>query len=156
MGDDFSIRKGILWGIGAMVLVFALVWFVTLATFGMRVATAGLFGRGEAHIQIQSAAFRIAAYEQFFNRCAAVQSHEGAIDALLDELDVYEVGSKNHSRTMTNLTGVKAARAEAIALYNAAATKSYTAGQFRDSDLPYQLPTEPYQGRSIHTTCAIG
>ena len=135
------------------ILFLGILWAFVSLSFGMQVATAGLVGRGEARIQIQSASSRIANYNHFFDKCSSIQGHEGAIDALLDELALYERGSNDFSRVATNLTGVKAARAQAIAEYNNNAQKDYTSGQFRDSDLPYVLDTTSYPQIGRHTVC---
>ena len=135
------------------ILFLGIIWAFVALSFGMQVATAGLVGRGEARIQIQSAGSRIANYNHFFDKCSSIQGHEGGIDALLDELALYERGSDDFSRVATNLTGVKSARARAIAEYNNNAQKDYTSGQFRDSDLPYVLDTTPYPQVGRHTVC---
>lgn len=135
------------------IVFLSIVWVVTFFSFGIRVATAGLVGRGEARIQIQSAGSRIANYELFFNRCAAVKSAEDRIDALEVELALYELGSSDFARTATNLTGVRSQRQQSVNDYNADALKDYTRGQFRDSDLPYQLDDRAYP-EGGKTTCA--
>ena len=54
------------------------------------------------------------------------------------------------SRIQTNLTAVRANRAELINRYNADASREFTVGQFRDNDLPYQLNPDVER-----TVCAI-
>lgn len=79
-----------------------------------------------------NSAFRIQAYERFFNLCAEVQSLESRI-ALLDNGVPL---SDKESKERRGLQGIRASR---IAQYNNDARKDYTVGQFRDSGLPYQL-----------------
>lgn len=143
------------WALFFGVLALVFLWAIFALSFGMQVATAGLVGRGEARIQIQSAGSRITSYNHFFDLCTSIQAHEGAIDALEDEFALYERGSDDYSRVATNLTGVKAARAETIARYNNDAQKDYTIGQFRDSDLPYVLDTTSYPQVGRHTVCIV-
>lgn len=135
--------------------VFFLVLWIVLASsvWGLRVATAGLVGRGEARIQIQSAEFRITAYNHFFDLCAAVQGHEGQIESLQIQLTQTET-TRSRELVLASLAGVTAQRARSIAQYNQDALKDYTQGQFMDSDLPYQLVvnTYPEGGR---TQCAL-
>lgn len=150
---EITAARVALWGVAGVVLVVALWLVLASAIWGLRVATAGIYGRGEARIQIQSAANRIASYEHFFNLCAAVQGQEAQIDALEAELAQHAEGSKDRARTLTNLTGVRAARGRSIAQYNADARKDYTSGQFRDSDLPYQLDATEYP-EGGKTSCA--
>lgn len=120
--------------------------------WGWRWVAAPIEGAVGAREEIQSAEFRIAAYERFFNLCAAVQSHEAQIDALQAELD--EASEEDKSRIRSSLTGVRAQRMRLIREYNSEATRDYTTGQFRDADLPARLePTDyPEEGG---TTCAF-
>jgi hypothetical protein len=151
-----------MWTILAVVLLVGLWLGVASAIWGFGVATAGIYGRGEARKQIQSAPFRIEAYQYFFNQCASIQGMEGKIDALVSQLSQLEPGTRDYSYTLSSLTGVKGLRSEAIAKYNQDALKEYTEGQFRDSDLPYQLPNSEYPssnpGKLMDggaTTCAV-
>ncbi|OGY23554.1 MAG: hypothetical protein A2126_03000 [Candidatus Woykebacteria bacterium GWB1_45_5] len=120
-------------------------WLVIASTiWGLRVATAGIYGRGEAHIQIQSAPFRLEAYQSFFDQCASIQGLEGQIDELTAQLAQLEPGTRAYNYTLSSLTGAKGLRHNAIAKYNQDALKDYTEGQFRDNDLPYQLVDSDY------------
>lgn len=153
--DKNPVRTGM--GLTVVVVIFCLVliWGITAAVFGLRVATAGIVGAGQAKIQIQSAGFRITAYNHFFDLCSSVQTHEVQIDALRAQLsDTTDERSKNIVRS--SLTGVLAARGGAIARYNQDALKEYTEGQFKDADLPYQLATAAYNEQgSNKTKCAL-
>lgn len=147
------------WTLAGAVLLVGLVligitFAFTAAIFGLRVATAGLVGRGEAHIQIQSAEFRIEAYQYFFNQCASIQGLEGQIDELTVQLEQLEPGTRAYNYTLSSLTGVKGLRHAAIAKYNQDALKDYTEGQFRDNDLPYQIPDTNYPDEGGKTICA--
>lgn len=131
----------------------AVVWvMLASALWGFSVATAGIYGRGEAHKQIQSAGSRIANYNHFFNLCAAIQSDEASLDAQFTALAMAETTS-DRSRIQTNIAALQANRARGINQYNVNARKDYTAGQFRDSDLPYQLPTTDYTQKGEKTSC---
>lgn len=129
--------------VGAVVFLLLLCWSIVAVGFGLRVATAGLVGRGQAHITIQSGSNRIAQYDKFFNTCASIQGLEGSIFELersyasAPPADNFEA-----SQRVSNLAGLRALRRQAIAQYNADAAKSYTNGQFRSSDLPYQINAE--------------
>jgi len=134
--------------------VFLVMWLVVIGIWGFGVATAGLYGRGEAIKQIQSDNFRIGAYQYFFNQCASIQGLEGKIDELTIQLSLLEPGTRSYDYTLCSLTGVKGFRHEAIAKYNQDALKDYTEGQFRDSDLPYQLKDSNYPNKGGKTQCA--
>lgn len=129
-----------LW-IGALLVLFGAVWAITFA-FGW--VSAPWNGKLQARQEINSGAFRITAYNHFFDLCASVQGLEGQLDAekaLLPSTTGY-----THDRILTNIGGIEGARAQAIAQYNADANKSYTIGQFRSNNLPYQLPAGAYIG----------
>lgn len=119
--------------------------------FAIKYATADVRGKVAANERIKSAPSRIANYEHFFNLCAAVQANEAQIDALANELAA-STTDRDRARVRTNITGVSAARQRAIFQYNADARKSYTAGQFRDSALPYELDAATYP-EGGKTTC---
>jgi len=137
-----------------VILVFLALWLVVVAIWGLGVATAGIYGRGEAHKDIQSADFQIQAYQTFFNQCASIQGLEGQIDELTTALGYYQSGSREYNITVTSIAGVKGARHQAIARYNQDALKDWTEGQFRDTDLPYQIPDTNYP-EGGKTRCAI-
>ena len=121
-----------------------IIWASVIGIWGFGVATAGLYGRGEAHKEIQSADFRIVAYDHFFNLYASIKSLEGKINELTATLNLLEPGTREYNYTLTALAGVKGLRHEAIQQYNADAQKDWTMGQFRDNDLPYQIPDTEY------------
>lgn len=144
--------KFVLIWIGAVIGVLLFVWVIAAAAFGLRVATAGLVGAGEAHIKTQSADFRLYAYNHFFDLCASVQANEGALDAQFDALSTAE-RPKDKARINSNIAGIKATRQANIARYNADALK-WTVGQFRDSDLPSRLSGADYP-EGGKTVCAV-
>lgn len=116
--------------------------------FAVEWATAPAKGKLEARKAINSGSFRIAAYDHFFNLCASVQTDDARLDAQATELST--ATGDDIQRVQANIAGLTADRAEAINEYNADARKSYTIGQFRSSQLPYQLPTDPHvKGEAI-------
>lgn len=137
------------------VIVFAVVVWLAVASalWGFSVATAGIYGRGEAHKQIQSAEFRITAYNHFFDLCVAVQTDEGSLDAQFDLL-AQTTDAETTRIVNVNIAALKANRLRSINQYNADAAKDYTIGQFRDANLPYQLPAVSYDKKGPHTQCA--
>lgn len=140
-------------GLGMAVLIGVSVLSIALFAAGLafRYFTADVRGRVDAQEQILSGPNRIAQYDHFFNLCASVQSLEAQLDALNVELPRAPT-VRDESRILASITGVTAARARAINQYNADALKSYTSARFRDSDLPFQIPTGPYEGTP--TSCA--
>jgi len=136
-------------GVGAILLLFVLVF----AGWGWRYYTASIKGKVEAVEIIESGTNRIAQYEHFFNLCAAVQSLEAGISASMDEFELTSsANTRDRARILSNITGKKSQRLRSINQYNVDARKTYTNAQFRDSNLPYQLPTSEYQ-KGVVTSC---
>jgi hypothetical protein len=146
MDDNFHINwwQVIRWTLGSIAVVLVLWMTIASAIWGFGVATAGIYGAGEARKEIQSAPFRIEAYQYFFNQCASIQGLEGQIDEITVQLNAFEPGTRAYELTLSSLTGTKGLRHNAIAKYNQDALKDYTQGQFRDNDLPYQLVDSNY------------
>lgn len=127
--------------------IFAVVLLIALITFGIRWVTATPKGKLSAREQIQSGSYRIAAYDHFFNACASIQGLEGQLAA--QQQAAQTATGDDLSRINANIAGLRGARAQAIAEYNADARKSYTLGQFRASDLPYQIPDDEGKTRCV-------
>ncbi len=135
-----SIWKIVLAVIGGILAIWLSVWGI----WGLGVATAGLYGRGEVHKQVNDPDFMIAAYDSFFNQYASIKALEGQIDELTATLALQDPGTREYNYTLTSLTGAKGLRHTAIQKYNADARKGWTEGQFRDASLPYQIPDTSY------------
>lgn len=106
--------------------------------WAIRYYTAEVRGVVGAEEQIQSAPSRIANYNYFFDLCAAIQGHEASLGAQARQLDQVTT-ERERNRILANIAGLEGQRARSIARYNQDARKEYTRGQFRDSQLPYQL-----------------
>lgn len=91
--------------------------------------------------------YRIAAYDHFYDLCAAVQTDEASIRNLQQELKTTTDATRK-AVIPASITALANKRADDINTYNADARKSYTEAQFKSSDLPSQLdPTQE------NTTC---
>lgn len=134
------------WVVGVLVLVALVVGVGWAWTY----LTASTSGKVSAQKQIQSGSSRIAAYNHFFDLCASVQTLEGQLAAQTAALPT--ATGADYGRVQANIVGIEGARAGAIAQYNADARKGYTIGQFRSSQLPYQLATAPYT-KGAATSC---
>ena len=122
------------------VIVLGILGVFLLTGFGWawRYYTAPISGRVGAQQQIQSKEMMITAYNHFFDLYAAIKSYDVILQALNDQLKQV-TSEKERERVLATITGVTAQRARSIQQYNADAKKSYTIGQFRDWQLPYQL-----------------
>lgn len=114
---------------------------------GMAVFGVGLFKRSTADFRGGTAQrertladpdYRIAAYDRFFDLCAAVQSSEATAASLEEELET-KPSDARVEQIQASLTAVRANRAEQVNQYNADAAKAGTRAQFRASTLPYTL-----------------
>lgn len=138
------------WVLAGLLAVVAIVILV-VGIYGLQWFSAEPRGAIKARERIVgSGDYRIAAYNSFFNQCAAVQSHEGRIESLEIELETTDPSPARLAQINASLTAIRSQRLEAINEYNADASREYTSGQFRDSDLPYQLDPNDED-----TECAI-
>jgi hypothetical protein len=121
-------------GLTVIVGVLALLIF-TLGSWVWLYGTAEIRGRVGAEVKLESADSRIANYDHFYDLCAAVQGYE---HALLSQRSALAAGI-SADRAYTNMAGITAQRARAIAQYNADANKSYTKARFLGDTLPRRL-----------------
>lgn len=138
-----TIAKVVAGGAMAILVLWGSVW-------GFRWLTAGPAGALGARETILSGEFRVAAYQHFFNLCAAIQGLEASLDAQ-NELLAQTTETREGQRVRANIAGITAELGRAIAKYNTDARKNYTEGQFRDLDLPYKLSTDYKKGEK--TSC---
>ena len=142
---------------GVLILFGFLILLAVIAAGGLawRYYTAEVRGVVGAEERIESAPFRMSAYDHFFDLCASVQAYEGRLDAQIAQLEELQesnnASERDIMRVTTNIAGLRGQRIAAIHSYNADARKDYTIGQFRDSGLPYTLNADPYEGEK--TSC---
>jgi hypothetical protein len=139
--DEPSAGKLAAWLIGGVVLIVLIGIVFAVGAWGFNWFAAPYQGKLQARQQINSGDFRIQAYNQFFDQCAQIQTDEEALQASYTELKTASKDDK--TRIHINITGQLIARNEAANQYNADSRKSYTVGQFKSANLPYQIP--PYQ-----------
>lgn len=133
--------------LGGLVAIFALIALV----WGFQWVTAPFRGELEQRERVlASGDYRIAAYDSFYEQCQSIRALEGNLDVQAGELKGAE--GKRRERLEINLTGLQAQRFSAIEQYNAEARQEATAGQFRASDLPYQIPAESWT-EGYRTSC---
>lgn len=134
-------------GVVAVLAVLALV--ITVVSGSVSWITAPFRGAVAEREQTQgSGEYRIANYDAFLRDCNAVVAAEGDVDDA-----AANVAGLPPSIASQNLQAALSTRRTLVAGYNDRASREATAGQFRDSRLPYQLPTT-YQAGGVKTTCA--
>jgi len=119
----------------AIILFFVAVWGISLVVRYYTAKPEGIVGMQE---QVQSADFRMYSYEYFYNAKAHIEGLEAKYTAQRKKLDMQKEGTKEYSRTITNIASLEGLIIENKAQYNADARKEKTRGQFRASELPYQ------------------
>lgn len=135
-------RNKITLTVGVLILIISTILVSVYGGGFLQRMTADFRGETSQIEQTQADAdYRISAYDQFYNKCAGVQSLESKIENLTEELEAAE-DEKRKSVLNTSITASKNKRAEMINDYNADARKEATRGQFRASDLPYELSEE--------------
>jgi hypothetical protein len=152
MTDPGRVHSEIGKGIGYVIAIVVGLIIVALVTaYGL-----GWFSdttvdrRGQTSQQEQTrgdGTYRIAQYDAFFNLCNQVGAQEGAIDDA-----AANTAGLPQSIAATNLQAAVQGRRDLVADYNSRAARTATSGEFRDSTLPYQLPTT-YTPNGAHTAC---
>lgn len=128
-----------LWALG-IVGAFAAIVGLMYAVGGVKLFSADFRGDVAVNERISAdAAYRIAAYEWFYDQCAAVQTAQRQITVQESELATVEPGSYREGQINANITGLNAVLASLVAEYNAEARKTDTAANFLASDLPYEI-----------------
>lgn len=141
-------RNKITLTIGVLILIISTILVSVYGGGFLQRMTADFRGETSQIEQTQADAdYRIGAYDQFYDKCSGVQSLESKIANLTEELEATDE-DKRKSVLNTSITASKNKRAEMINDYNADARKEATRGQFRASDLPYELNEEEEE-----TTC---
>lgn len=144
--DDYpTVADG--WRIGGKTIAFGvIVLVIVLALAGMAIFGVGWFKKSTADFRGDVAAhekihadgdYRIAAYEHFYDLCAAIQGKEATIAQLTVELDT--APERRTQEIRSTLSAIKASRAQQVNQYNVDARKEDTEGQFKASDLPYEI-----------------
>lgn len=117
--------------VGAVVLIIVVALMAVLGVGVFQRSTANFRGRTSAIEKTRgNGDYRVAQYDWFFSQCAAVQAQEDRITIFTS--DTSPIGA-------ANLRAVEANRASLIRDYNARAEATGTSGQFRASDLPFQI-----------------
>lgn len=123
--------------IGAVILFFVVIVGIILISGGASWLTAPFRGAVEQREIVQAdGSYRIAAYEKFYDDCAAVQAVEDQLAVMKENKSLPDVQRETNILALTNM------RNTLIREYNADSRKADTIENFKASDLPYQLNLE--------------
>lgn len=128
--------------VAAVILGLIVLWAIAAATFGLGVATAGIYGRGQQIRQVNSAENRTFQYNHFFNLNADVKSEVQQINTTVAAVNG-TTDATEHSRLNSVLLGLENICITNTNQYNADAAKVTTGALFRDNNLPQTLPDGP-------------
>jgi hypothetical protein len=136
-------------GIGAAVLalvVIAAIMLTGVYGFGwFSRATANYRGGTSAINQTRgNGSYRIAQYNHFYDLCGGIQTDQTRVVNARVALRGDKPTSDQYPEDKANLIAAENGLAGDVNQYNADARKTATAGQFRASDLPYQI--DPMEG----------
>lgn len=126
------------WGVVTLIAVIV----VGFGAWGASVALAPIFGAGNAYKSTETGDYRIANYDKFFNDCNNIVGLEGKIKIANDTLST-DLSTGADAGTVLkdkqNLQALKNVRLEAVAQYNADASKNKTRAKFKDAGLPTRI-----------------
>lgn len=105
---------------------------------GLRYVLAEPSGQVEAREQTQSGSNRIAQYERFYDLCTSAKTAQDQITNLEQEQDG-GVSESRETQISSSITALRGKRDESVNKYNSLAQRDYTAGQFRASNLPFEI-----------------
>lgn len=121
-------------GVFGILAVLALTVGLIFAFGGASWITAPFRGEVEKrNLTEGSGTYRIAAYEEFYDTCATIQSLEDDLALMEEDKSLPE------NQRSANIFALTSARNKLIREYNADAQKEDTQAHFRASDLPHQI-----------------
>ncbi len=138
--------NGKIFGIATLSVIVVFFFIVLIWGFGtsFRYFTAEITGKVDQEVHVQSADFRIFAYEYFYDLYAEIRSAEARYLIQYELLQELEPGTRAHEYQQRT---VAVLRQHIIVLkerYNADVRKEGTRGQFKAADLPsYIEPVAP-------------
>lgn len=126
----------------AIAAFILLILAVTFVSGSMSIITAPFRGEVEKNERIEADGdYRIAAYDQFYDMCTDAQSLQGQIENQEGQIASTSDPEVKERLQMGKL-GMEQQLESVVNKYNNQSQQDYTKGQFKDSNLPYELDTE--------------
>ncbi len=125
--------------IGTVGLIVVAILAVILVVGGIKFVTADFRGQIDKREKVNAdGGYRIAAYEEFYKLCSTVQAKNDEIGNL--EAAVETASDDERKAELEGaILAQRNTKAELVREYNAKAAAEGTRGQFRDSELPYEI-----------------
>lgn len=126
----------------AIAAFILLILAVTFVSGSMSIITAPFRGEVEKNEMIEADGdYRIAAYDNFYDMCTDAQSLQEQIENQEQAIELTD-DPEQREKLMAGRLGMQQQLASVVNKYNNQSQQDYTRGQFKDSDLPYELDTE--------------
>ena len=124
--------EGYKWLMVAFAAILLIGVFVVYGLGGFARFTADYRGETEKREQVEaSGEYKVAAHDYFYNQCSDIKAKQ-------QELEIYKDGSIPEAKYNAMQTEL----VRDVEEYNAKASNSYTAGQFKADELPYQIEVD--------------
>lgn len=146
----------------AIAAILVVGWILSAISFGLDVATAGIVGRGEAHIQQQSAGNRIASQTRFYQDLTSIVKYNQMYIDTLQSIKDWDVANgskkddalghlaKQRADLDQSANGIRQQCQNVIADYNLAGA-AYLSKDFKDEGLPDTAQINDFcQGNEIN------
>ncbi len=125
--------------VGVVVAVIVLLVGLFYLSGAISIFTAPFRGEVDKNEKVEADGdYRIAAYDEFYKLCSSVQSKNDQINILQLEMNT-TTDETRKAQLQSAITAQQNTKAELVNEYNSKAAGEYTKGQFRDSDLPYEI-----------------
>lgn len=134
--------RAVWWTIAGIGAVMAIVVVLSIAGFTVSNFLAPFQGEAEKRQQVEGDGdYRIAAYDEFYSLCSSASSAQDKIENQEAQIAATE-DPQQKQVLQSGVLAMENQLDEIVNKYNTKAASDYTSGQFRDSDLPYQLDSE--------------
>lgn len=120
-------------------LILVVCWALAAGIWGLGVATAGIYGKGEAHKTQQSGNNRIFQDQHFFQLYGDIKAQTSQLQNAAKQAAA-ETDPAEKSRLNSVVLGIENLCQQNIQRYNADA-QAYISSQFRSANLPESVPT---------------
>lgn len=135
-------------------VVIIVVLALTAGIFGLRWVLADPSGALEQReMTLGDGAYRIAAYEQFYDQCASAQTLQASLVNARTSAEAEGLDANRKAQLDANVAALSNQLIHAVNQYNADARKSDTRAHFLASDLPFEIEIDAADPTTPTITC---